>query len=586
MNSFRRVLLLLLGVVLGSSSGLFAQAPAQSGVRPAAHSTARAVPAKGPLADRISAILAEPALSHAAFGISVVALDGQPVYGLNEGRLFSPASNAKLATTAAAYALLPVETLTWTTSVVTGGEIDSQGVLHGDLILLGAGDPTLSARRYPYREPETGPLGAAPAAANLAAAGQTPANSPAAASAAGEAERPPKAMDVLSLLAEQVEQAGVRTVDGSVVGDDTYFLYEPYGRAWVWDDLQWSYGAPVSALTFNENTAELTIAADRELAKAAAPTETAAEWTPDVDYYTVDNAMTAANQAPPPAARQPAQPAPGPGLDRRPGSMLVRAWGTAPAEGFRAALAVEDPAEFTAEAFKVALRGRGVNVAGPATSRHKYSIDTGDFSAERAQPIKLGRSDLATVAAPLEGQKVLARRVSVPVAEEITVTNKVSQNLHAELLLRLLGKVHGTDGSFAEGARVVRQFLIGAGVDDGDFFLYDGSGMSPDDRIAPRAFTQLLAYASRQPWGAAWRDSLPVAGVDGTLAGRFKDSALKGRLWAKTGTSNEGNALSGYLTAASGKTLAFSILVNGHRPGSEAELQAIDRIAEAIAAAE
>jgi D-alanyl-D-alanine carboxypeptidase/D-alanyl-D-alanine-endopeptidase (penicillin-binding protein 4) len=393
-------------------------------------------------------------------------------------------------------------------------------------------------------------------------------------------------MDVLSLLAEQVEQAGVRTVDGSVVGDDTYFLYEPYGRAWVWDDLQWSYGAPVSALTFNENTAELTIAADRELAKAAAPTETAAEWTPDVDYYTVDNAMTAANQAPPPAARQPAQPAPGPGLDRRPGSMLVRAWGTAPAEGFRAALAVEDPAEFTAEAFKVALRGRGVSVTGAAASRHKYSIDTGDFSAERAQPIKLGRSDLATVAAPLEGQKVLARRVSVPVAEEITVTNKVSQNLHAELLLRLLGKVHGTDGSFAEGARVVRQFLIGAGVDDGDFFLYDGSGMSPDDRIAPRAFTQLLAYASRQPWGAAWRDSLPVAGVDGTLAGRFKDSALKGRLWAKTGTSNEGNALSGYLTAASGKTLAFSILVNGHRPGSEAELQAIDRIAEAIAAAE
>jgi D-alanyl-D-alanine carboxypeptidase/D-alanyl-D-alanine-endopeptidase (penicillin-binding protein 4) len=162
----------------------------------------------------------------------------------------------------------------------------------------------------------------------------------------------------------------------------------------------------------------------------------------------------------------------------------------------------------------------------------------------------------------------------------------VSQNLHAELLLRLLGKVHGTEGSFAEGARVVRQFLVGAGVDDSDFFLCDGSGMSPDDRIAPRALTQLLAYASRQPWGAAWRETLPVGGVDGTLSGRFRGSALKGKLWAKTGTSSEGNALSGYLTAASGKTLAFSILVNGHRPGSEAEVQAIDRIAEAIAAAE
>jgi serine-type D-Ala-D-Ala carboxypeptidase/endopeptidase (penicillin-binding protein 4) len=175
---------------------------------------------------------------------------------------------------------------------------------------------------------------------------------------------------------------------------------------------------------------------------------------------------------------------------------------------------------------------------------------------------------------------------SVPVAEDITVTNKISQNLHAELLLRLLGKVFGTGGSFAEGTRVVRQFLVDAGVNDGDFFLYDGSGMSPDDRIAPRAFTRLLTYAAQQPWGAAWRASLPLAGVDGTLENRFKNTPLKGRMWAKTGTLNEVNALSGYLTAASGKTLAFSILVNGRRPDSNAEQQAIDRIAEAIAAAD
>jgi len=110
--------------------------------------------------------------------------------------------------------------------------------------------------------------------------------------------------------------------------------------------------------------------------------------------------------------------------------------------------------------------------------------------------------------------------------------------------------------------------------------------LSPDDRVAPRAYTQLLAYAARQPWGTAWRETLPVAGVDGTLAGRFKNSPLKGRLSAKTGTLNEVNALTGYLTAASGKTLVFSILVNAHRPGSDAELQAIDRIVEAIAAAE
>jgi D-alanyl-D-alanine carboxypeptidase/D-alanyl-D-alanine-endopeptidase (penicillin-binding protein 4) len=123
-------------------------------------------------------------------------------------------------------------------------------------------------------------------------------------------------------------------------------------------------------------------------------------------------------------------------------------------------------------------------------------------------------------------------------------------------------------------------------VDDNDFFFYDGSGMSTDDRIAPRALTQLLAFTARQPWGPALRASLPIAGVDGTLSDRFQNSPLRGQLWAKTGTHNEANALSGYLTAASGRTIVFSILVNGHRPGSNAELQAIDRIAEAIAAVE
>jgi D-alanyl-D-alanine carboxypeptidase/D-alanyl-D-alanine-endopeptidase (penicillin-binding protein 4) len=378
-------------------------------------------------------------------------------------------------------------------------------------------------------------------------------------------------MEVLELLAQQVVQSGVRSVEGSVVGDDSYYLSEPYGTAWAWDDLQWGYGAPISALSFADNSIELTLAAD-----AAKPGATTELWTPNIQYYTLENTMTMV---------QPGDTA-HPGLERRPGSLMVRAWGTAPPQGLHAPLAVEDPAEFTATAFQDALLRRGIKVTGNATSAHRYAEGSGDFVAERAEPLKLATRAVVTMEAPVDGRRVLATHVSVPVAQDITVTNKVSQNLHAELILRMLGKAFAKDGSLAQGTRVVRQFLVDAGVSDADFFFYDGSGMSMDDRITPRAYTKLLSYASHQAWGEAWRNTFPLAGVDGSLYGRFRNSPLKGKLWAKTGTLNETNALSGYLQAGSGKILAFSILVNGHRPGSMAEIPAMERICEAIAATE
>ncbi len=505
-------------------------------------------PAPPQLARRIDALLAAPDLAQAHWGISVTTLDGRVVYAKNDAQLFAPASNAKLCTTAAALALLGPQAKP-VTRVLAQGAIDAHGVLHGDLIFQGNGDATLSGRTYPY---------------------------------ALHTERPAAPLAALEALADQVVQHGLRVVTGNVVGDDTAFPDERYGSGWVWDDLTWGYGAPVSALTINDNAVYLNVFPGEH-----AGDPVTAIWNPPEaggDYVLENSARTAGEQ-------------PALGVDRQPGSKTVRLFGTLPSfsAGKHYALAIEDPAEFAASVFRQMLLARGVRVEGAAVARHRLSIDAEHFSAEQRTPVTLptelpAREPLR--AAPLpQGDVVLATHTSVPLREEITVTNKASQNLHAELMLRLLGRQYGLDGSFAQGARVVRQFLLNAGVPSQDFFFYDGSGMSTQDRITPRAFTQLLRYVAAQPWGAQFRSTLPVGGVDGSLAGRFFRTPLQGRVFAKTGTLREVSALSGYVRARSGKMIAFSILCNDERPdaktadGSPEAARTMDAIVAAIAAA-
>ena len=158
------------------------------------------------------------------------------------------------------------------------------------------------------------------------------------------------------------------------------------------------------------------------------------------------------------------------------------------------------------------------------------------------------------------------------------MTNKTSQNLHAELDLRLIGKVSGAGGSMEGGSATLKQFLIQAGLKPDEFYLMDGSGLSRRDLITPAAMVRLLTYAAGEPWGAALEESLPVAGVDGALAERFMNTPAVGLIHAKTGTLSHVNALSGYAQTRAGKKFAFSIFCNNHIQPPGKILAAINEI--------
>ncbi len=378
-------------------------------------------------------------------------MDGKQVFALNDGQLFEPASNAKMFTTATAAALLPL-TLTYTTNVVAEGAIDNAGTLHGDIAILGVGDPNISGRVLPYSE---------------------------------KTERTTAPLAALEAMADQVVKSGVKQIDGDVIGDDTWFPAERYGTGWSWDDLVWLYGAPISALTVNDNAVFLNADPGAQAGDAVTP-----QWDPELPssvtpYYTLENSLTTAARGT--EAKY--------GIDRAPGSHDVRVYGAIAigGAGLHEGLALEDPADFAARAFLGMLRQRGITVSGMAKPRHRESVDTESLRKEQEEAMPLTPSTLQTVTTAPAGKRVLASHVSPPLIEDMTVTMKVSQNLHAEITLRTLGKLLARDGSLGQGTRVVRQFLISIGVRPQDFFFFDGSGLSNQDLITPRAATTLLS---------------------------------------------------------------------------------------------
>jgi D-alanyl-D-alanine carboxypeptidase/D-alanyl-D-alanine-endopeptidase (penicillin-binding protein 4) len=511
-----------------------------------------------PLGAQIASLLSDPGVSRAHWGIAVTAIDGTPIYGLDEGKMFRPASNAKLFTTAAAMALLGPDA-TVTTRIV--GQMDVNGVVNGDLTLVGAGDANLASDDLPYVPPALRPKGPQPQVIGL---------------------------DDLRALADQLVAKGVKHVAGRVVGDDREFVHEPFADSWDVGDLVWGYGAPVSALTIADNEMKLTInpgtVSGPKGHETYAPGEIVLEQD-GVPYYTVTSRVDVT----------PAGTGSHVNVERLPGSRVLRVYGSmaVDAQPDVEHVSIDDPALYAAMALKQMLVARGIAVSGEAAVEHKQMMDGHGFLSEVDAPPT--DCEERKVAGPSECEvdcaarqapgAVLASLTSAPLAEDVTLTLKVSQNLHAELLLRRLAGVIGCgNGSTVGGARMRRIFLLHAGLDPADFVFYDGSGLSGHDLVAPRATAQLLEYATKQPWFAQWKAALPVGGEDGTLASRFADGPLKDHLFAKTGTLGESRALSGYLDTASGKQVIFSIMVDDHAPAGSNDRKVMDEIVAAIAA--
>ncbi|HTR36067.1 MAG TPA: D-alanyl-D-alanine carboxypeptidase/D-alanyl-D-alanine-endopeptidase [Bryobacteraceae bacterium] len=464
-----------------------------------------------------------PAVTHAFVGIQVVRLsDGDVLYAHNADRLFLPASNMKLFTTAMALRRLGAD-YRLKTQIVADSTVDSAGTLAGDLRLVGGGDPSLSGRDYPYRNH-------APSSAVYS-------------------------FRAIDELADQVVRKGVRRIDGDIVGDDTRYIWEPHAGGWSSGNAVWEYGAPVSALILDDNSFAVTVRPASRTGDLAV-----IQVKPSLEYFAIDNRVVTTE-----GGERKIE------FDRNAAGRELHIWGTLPKSdvGVTEELAVADPALYAAQALRDALVRRGIAIHGDAVARHRYSDDS--YS-----------DDSAAAANESNPPVVLAERSSPRLLELLQVTDKVSQNLHAEVFLRETAVAAGRRGSREAGLKEMADFLDGLGISKYSYQFTDGAGLSRSTLVSPAAIVQLLTAMYNSDERQRWLDLLPVGGLDGTLGTRFGGRAAARGIRAKTGTLDHVRALSGYAESATYGPLAFSFLINNFEEPGSAVTRLLDELALAL----
>ncbi len=437
-----------------------------------ANSYAATVQTVSYIQSRIAMTLANPSLRRGQVGVKVVnAATGATVYERNAENYFMPASNMKSFTVATALEKLSPD-FRFKTSAYSIARPDDNGVLEGDLIVYGRGDPTFSEAFYQ-----------------------------------GE---PYKRFDD---LADAIIKAGVKSINGSIIPDESYFNTNAIPFGWEWDDLQWYYGAEVSALTSFDNTLEL------KVTPTTAGSPCLVELIPGNKLVKIVNRITTSTRN---QARDLK-------VTKLLGQNVIEVSGTMPEgdKGYSGQVSVTKPAVLFAEILAQRLRLKGIPIRGGSMASTYEELKGTKF--------------------PVDTSVEIAQIESLPLTVIAAKTMKPSQNLYTELILRALGEAVGNaqdreTTSDKKGTDAVQSLLIRAGVEPKSVIQYDGSGLSRHNLITPDASVKLYQYMDRSSYGPVWRNSLTIGGVDGTLRNRFKGTPAENNIRGKTGTLDQVSA--------------------------------------------
>jgi D-alanyl-D-alanine carboxypeptidase/D-alanyl-D-alanine-endopeptidase (penicillin-binding protein 4) len=452
------------------------------------HASPTLAPKLNPRAERtlksdLDRIFGAPVMEQGLWGVEVKSLDtGTVLYTLNARKLMMPASNMKILTLAVA-----AETLGWDyrfkTTLETTAPVEN-GVLKGDLIVRGSGDPTINSRES-------------------------------------------RATVLFDLWAGALKAAGITRIDGNIVGDASAFDNRRLGQGWSWDYLQYGYAAPIGALEFNEDIATLSI---RPGAKAG--DDAGLELTPGAGLGLIHHVVTGE-----PGSSTSID------LERKPDGRWLDVIGSIAVDAKPASreVAIANPTVYFAHALLLGLVQRGIEVGGVPSELEEPWISVGSMP-----------------------RRMLVESESPPLREIATTMMKVSQNLYAETLLKAIGAVksNGT-GSTEAGVTAARDVFATWNIQPGTYVQVDGSGLSRYDFVTAEMIVTLLERMHRDPrHHDAFVATLPIAGKDGTIATRMKDTRAEANAAAKTGSISNVRALSGFVRTRDGETLAFSVLAN------------------------